>query len=68
MAKQKNGKIQTQKKEQFWGRELEYIMPKAMFEDMTKDCKGDKNQYALDYINQTFGLLGHVTTITIEGV
>ena len=68
MAKQKKNQVTSQKQERFWGRELEYIMPRAMFEDMTKDCKGDKYQYAMDYINQTFGLLGHVTTITLEGV
>lgn len=67
MAK-KSGKIQSQKQEQFWGRELEYIMPRGMYEAITEDVKGDKNQAALDYVNQTFGLLGHVTTITLEGV
>lgn len=63
----KKGKIQSQKQEQFWGRELEYVMNQGMFDSIAEDVKGDRNQFVLDYINQTFGLLGHVTTITIEG-
>ena len=65
MAKQKN-RGTTQKKELFWGRELEYIMPKQTYLDLTKDCKSDKMQFAMDYINQTYGLLGHVTSLVLE--
>ena len=66
MGKQKN-KIQSQKKEDFFGRPIEYVMTSGLFDAITEDCKGDKNQFAIDYINDTYGLLGHVTTITIEG-
>jgi len=67
MAKQKNrGQSQVQKP--FWGRELEYIMPRQTYLDLTKDVKGDKMQYAMDYINQTYGLLGHVTSLVLEDV
>ena len=67
MGKKKN-KLEAQNPESFWGRGIEYIMPREMYEDITADVKGDKAQAALDCINNTFGLLGHVTTITIEGV
>lgn len=66
MAKQKKNRAVSQSTQPFWGRELEYVMPRAMFDDMTKDCKGDKYQYAMDYINQTYGLLGHVTSLVLE--
>ena len=67
MAKQKKNKLESKSKELFWGRELEYIMPRQTFVDLTKDCKGDKVKFALDYINQTYGLLGHVTSLVLEG-
>lgn len=66
MAKQRKNKGVSNKKEQFWGRELEYIMPRRTFDDLTKDCKTNKFQYAMDYINQTYGLLGHVTSLVLE--
>ena len=66
MAKQRKNKSVSKRKETFWGRELEYIMPRRTFEDLTKDCKTDKFQYAMDYINQTYGLLGHVTSLVLE--
>ena len=66
MAKQKKNKGVNRNKEQFWGRELEYIMPRRTFEDLTKDVKGDKFQFAMDYINTTYGLLGHVTSLVLE--
>lgn len=65
MAKQRKNKS-VSKEQKFWGRELEYIMPRQTFNDLTKDCKGDKFQYAMDYINQTYGLLGHVTSLVLE--
>lgn len=66
MAKQRKSKGVSTRKEQFWGRELECIIPRQMFNDMTKDCKSNKFQYAMDYINQTWGLLGHVTSLVLE--
>ncbi len=65
MAKQKSKGI-NRSTEKFWGRELEYIMPRRTFEDLTKEVKGDKFQFAMDYINQTYGLLGHVTSLVLE--
>ena len=65
MAKQKKNRGES-KVQNFWGRELEYVMPRQTYEDLTKDCKGDKMQYAMDYINQTYGLLGHVTSLVLE--
>ena len=69
MPKQRKmkSKVENKNKELFWGRELEYIMPRQTFNDLTKDCKGDKYQFAMDYINQTYGLLGHVTSLVLEG-
>jgi hypothetical protein len=69
MPKQRKAKskVESKSKELFWGRELEYIMPRQTFNDLTKDCKGDKYQFAMDYINQTYGLLGHVTSLVLEG-
>lgn len=66
MAKQRKNKGVSKDKKLFWGRELEYIMPRRTFEDLTKDCKSDKFQYAMDYINATYGLLGHVTSLVLE--
>ena len=66
MAKQRKNKGVSKSKENFWGRELEYIMPRRTFEDLTKDCKTDKFQFAMDYINTTYGLLGHVTSLVLE--
>lgn len=66
MAKQRKNKGVNRSKKMFWGRELEYIMPRRTFEDLTKDVKGDKFQFAMDYINQTYGLLGYVTSLVLE--
>lgn len=66
MAKQRKNKSVNRSKKMFWGRELEYIMPRRTFEDLTKDVKGDKFQFAMDYINQTYGLLGYVTSLVLE--
>jgi hypothetical protein len=68
MPKQKKNKpVESQKAEQFFGQELEYVTTKGFFDNLVAECKGDVNQYALDTINETFGLLGHVTTITFIG-
>ena len=66
MAKQKKNRAVTQENKFFWGREIEYIMPRTMFDDMTKECKGDKYQYAIDQINQTYCVLGYVTSLVLE--
>ena len=38
-------RIVSQKRERFYGKELEYVMPKRIFEEMTKDVHGDRGQY-----------------------
>lgn len=52
-----------------WGRELEYIMPRGMYEDLRNQAPKNVNakDWVIDYINDTFGLLGTATEIRIEG-
>lgn len=52
-----------------WGRELEYIMPRGMYEDLREQAPKNVNakDWVMDYVNETFGLLGTVTEIRIEG-
>lgn len=52
-----------------WGRELEYVMPRGMYEALRDEAPKNVNakDWVIDYINDTFGLLGTVTEIRIEG-
>lgn len=52
-----------------WGRELEYVMPRGMYEDLRDQAPKNVNakDWVMDYINDTFGLLGTVTEIRIKG-
>jgi hypothetical protein len=52
-----------------WGRELEYVMPRGMYEDLRNQAPSNVNakDWVIDYVNETFGLLGTVTEIRIEG-
>ena len=52
-----------------WGRELEYVMSRGMYEDLREQAPKNVNakDWVMDYINDTFGLLGTVTEIRIEG-
>lgn len=52
-----------------WGRELEYVMPRGMYEDLREQAPKNVNakDWVMDYVNETFGLLGTVTEIRIEG-
>lgn len=52
-----------------WGRELEYVMPRGMYEDLRSQAPKNVNakDWVIDYVNETFGLLGTVTEIRIEG-
>ena len=52
-----------------WGRELEYIMPRGMYEMLRNEAPNNVNakDWVIDYINDAFGLLGTVTEIRIEG-
>lgn len=53
----------------FWGRELEYVMPQGMYDSLAAEAPKNVNprDWVIDYINQTYGLLGTVTTLHIEG-
>ena len=46
---------------------IEYVMTRGMYDNLISDVKGDTVKAAFDIINGTFGLLGTVTKITIEG-
>ena len=52
-----------------WGRELEYVMPRGMYEDLRNLAPKNVNakDWVIDYVNETFGLLGTVTELRIEG-
>ena len=52
-----------------WGRELEYVMPRGMYEDLREQAPKNVNakDWVMDYVNETFGLLGTGTEIRIEG-
>lgn len=56
-------------KKQIWGRELEYIMPEGMYRSLCAEAPGNVNKrdWVINYINETYGLLGTVTTLHIEG-
>ena len=49
--------------------EIEYNISKRMFDEIA-DTRGNKNLnpyiYVIDYINETFGLLGTVTAIVVD--
>ncbi|MBE5925617.1 MAG: hypothetical protein E7270_01300 [Lachnospiraceae bacterium] len=49
--------------------EIEYNISKKMFDEIA-DTRGNKNLnpyiYVIDYINETFGLLGTVTALVVE--
>lgn len=55
----------NKKKEELWGQELIYSMPRKLFNEIS----GEKfdSQKVIDYINDTYTLLGVVTEIHIEG-
>lgn len=46
---------------------IEYVMTRGMYDNLVSEVKGDKVKAVFDIINGTFGLLGTVTKITIEG-
>lgn len=52
-----------------WGRELEYVMPRGMYEDLRNQAPQNVNakDWVMEYVNETFGLLGTVTEIRVEG-
>lgn len=53
----------------FWGKEIEYVMPRDEFEAIANKRERsnvDPWRFVLDYINDTFGLLGTVTALSVE--
>ena len=55
----------------FWGKEIEYVMPRDEFEAIANKREGkgrnaDPWRFVLDYINETFHLLGTVTALSVE--
>lgn len=50
--------------------EIEYSISKGMFDEIA-NTRGNKNTnpyvYVIEYINDTFGLLGTVTALLVEG-
>lgn len=66
MAKKKSNMVPQK---QIWGRELEYIMPRMMYDDLVSEAPKNVNtrDWVMQYINDTYGLLGTVTVLHIEG-
>lgn len=52
----------------FWGKEIEYVMPRDEFEAIAskRERNVDPWRFVLDYINETFHLLGTVTALSVE--
>ena len=52
----------------FWGKEIEYVMPRDEFEAIAskRERNIDPWHFVLDYINDTFHLLGTVTALSVE--
>lgn len=52
-------------KDKIWGRELSYTMTRGEFKEICGDHFNP--QKVIDYINDTYGLLGTVTELHLEG-
>ena len=65
--KQKKSLYVEDSKVEYWGKPLKYVMPQKMFDAMTEECpKGTSpDQYVIQTLNESYGLLGHVTEISI---
>ena len=55
----------------FWVKEIEYVMPRDEFEAIAAKREGkerntDPWMFVLNYINDTFHLLGTVTALSVE--
>ena len=48
--------------------ELEYVMPYGTYKELTEEAPDNVNKkdWVIDYVNQTYGLLGTVTKLTID--
>ena len=64
----KNMKKFVYRPNNFWGKEIEYVMPRDEFEAIAskRERNVDPWRFVLDYINDTFGLLGTVTALSVE--
>ena len=64
----KNMKKFVYRPNNFWGKEIEYVMPRDEFEAIASKCERnvDPWRFVLDYINDTFHLLGTVTALSVE--
>lgn len=51
-------------KDKIWGRELSYTMTRTEFNALAK--QGFDPQKVIDYINESYGLLGTVTELRLE--
>lgn len=48
------------------GRRISYTMPRSAYNALFKDKEKRDPQKAIDYINQTYGLLGTVVELHLE--
>lgn len=64
----KNMKKFVYRPNNFWGKEIEYVMPRDEFEAIAskRERNVDPWRFVLDYINDTFHLLGTVTALSVE--
>ena len=64
----KNMKKFVYRPNNFWGKEIEYVMPRDEFDAIAakRERNTDPWMFVLNYINDTFGLLGTVTALSVE--
>lgn len=64
----KNMKKFVYRPNNFWGKEIEYVMPRDEFEAIAskRERNVDPWRFVLDYINDSFHLLGTVTALSVE--
>ena len=64
----KNIKKFVYRPDNFWGKEIEYVMPRDEFDAIAskRERNVDPWRFVLDYINETFHLLGTVTALSVE--
>ena len=64
----KNMKKFVYRPNNFWGKEIEYVMPRDEFEAIAskRERNVDPWRFVLDYINETYNLLGTVTALSVE--
>ena len=67
MAKFKQ-RSNTPVKKQIWGRELEYIMPKEMYDNLCSEAPSNVNKrdWVMNYINETYGSIENYLINTLD--